>query len=295
MDGIILVDKPPGITSAEVVRRVKSRVKPARVGHLGTLDPIATGLLPVLIGEATKLAPMLEGGEKEYEGLIRLGADTETHDREGKVVRTADVPPLGAHELDQVARRFTGKIVQTPPVYSAIKRGGVPLYRLARKGVAVEPPAPREVEVHRLSLWVAGDVTMRFHVVCSTGTYLRALARDIAEALGTVGHLYELRRLRSGHFTVDAALPLDDLLARLDCDDPVRLIALREALPELPEAIIDRAQERMVRNGDARALDSTVPARGGVYKVVSGESGDLVAIARSVTPRTAAIVRIFRA
>src|SRR5215469_9106307 len=129
MDTIVLVDKPAGLTSAEVVRRVKALVKPARVGHLGTLDPFATGLLPIMIGEATKLAPFLEGGDKCYHGAIALGAETTTLDREGEVTRTAPVPSISDDRLAQVARRFTGSIEQVPPVFSAIKRGGVPLYR----------------------------------------------------------------------------------------------------------------------------------------------------------------------
>ena len=150
MNAIVLVDKPAGISSAEVVRRVKSRVKPARVGHLGTLDPFATGLLPIMIGEATKLAPFIDGGDKEYAGLIRLGVETDTLDRDGAEVRRADVPAISAEKIAQVAAQFTGAIEQVPPVYSAIKRAGVPLYRLARRGDDVAPPEKRSVEIKRL-------------------------------------------------------------------------------------------------------------------------------------------------
>src|SRR5579875_2865200 len=152
MHGIILIDKPAGITSAEVVRRIKARVKPLRVGHLGTLDSFATGVLPILVGDATKLAPMLEGGDKEYEGIIRLGQETDTLDRDGKVVREAPVPAIGETDLRAVERRFSGQIEQVPPIFSALKRGGVRLYELARQGVEVEPPAPRTIEVKRISL-----------------------------------------------------------------------------------------------------------------------------------------------
>src|SRR5690348_3972653 len=140
MDGILLIDKPGGITSAEVVRRIKARVRPSRVGHLGTLDPFATGLLPILVGEGTKLAPFLQDGEKQYEGTIALGVETDTLDPTGLAVRTADVPAITPAMLAETAARFTGRIVQQPPIFSAIKRGGVPLYKLARRGDEVEPP-----------------------------------------------------------------------------------------------------------------------------------------------------------
>src|SRR5690242_9957482 len=212
MDGVILIDKPAGITSAEVVRRVKARVKPARVGHLGTLDPFATGVLPILIGEATKLAPMLEGGDKHYEGAIRLGVETDTLDREGKPVREAALPQLEEHALAAVARRFTGTIEQVPPVFSAIKRAGVPMYKLARKDAAIEAPPPRTIEIKELSLRAEGRDTIRFTAVCSPGTYMRSLARDVALALGSAGHLGELRRVRSGRFTLSEAIAMEPAL-----------------------------------------------------------------------------------
>jgi tRNA pseudouridine55 synthase len=296
MNGIILVDKPAGITSAEAVRRIKRRVKPARVGHLGTLDPFATGLLPIMIGEATKLAPFLEGGDKEYAGTIRLGAETDTLDREGEVVRRAEIPVLGPERLREVAARFTGRITQTPPVYSAIKRGGVPLYKLARKGESVEPPAPREVDIYRLELEPGGADTIRFSARCSTGTYARSLARDIGAALGSAAYLDDLRRTRSGRFTIEDAAPLDSVLDALDSGDCARvpLLAMREALGELPEARVDSALEARLRNGDSRALTSIVPAGAlGLFKVVAERDGALIAVARATTRVTATIERIF--
>ncbi len=291
MDGIILVDKPAGITSAEVVRRIKSKVKPARVGHLGTLDPFATGVLPILVGEATKLAPLLGGGDKEYAGVIKLGVETDTLDRDGKPMHEAAIPEIGAAKVGEVAARFTGKMEQTPPVFSAIKRGGVRLYRLARKGVQVEPPASRPIEVKRLSLEALSRDLLRFSTLCSTGTYVRSLARDIAVALGTVGHLYELRRLRTGDFAIADTEPLADVLKGLGVAAKVRVIGLREALPRLPEVGIDASLEERVRNGDARALDGRVPASASMLKVVS--EGRLVAVARATSGATAALVRVF--
>src|SRR5258706_14829940 len=141
MDGVLLVDKPAGITSAEVVRRVKARVRPSKVGHLGTLDPFATGLLPILIGEATKIASFLEGGPKEYVGKIRLGIETDTLDPDGTITNQAVIPRFDDVSLDSLAREFIGEQQQVPPIFSAIKQRGVPLYRLARKGTAETPPA----------------------------------------------------------------------------------------------------------------------------------------------------------
>src|SRR5258707_15608587 len=148
MHGVIVIDNPSGPTSAEVVRLVKARLgRHSRVGHLGTLDPFATGVLPILVGEGTKLAPFLHDGDKYYEGLIALGAETDTLDRTGEVIRTAAVPSFDAARLADIAAQFTGTVTQIPPVFSAIKRDGVPLYKLARRGDDVAPPPPREVEI----------------------------------------------------------------------------------------------------------------------------------------------------
>jgi tRNA pseudouridine55 synthase len=291
MDGIILVDKLAGPTSADMVRKVKAIVKPARVGHLGTLDPFATGVLPILIGEATKLAPFLHEGDREYEGVIRLGAETDTLDHTGVVVRTAEAPPLDAARLSALSARFTGIIEQTPPVFSAIKRAGVPLYRLARRGGDVEPPPARRIEIKLLRLEAAGPSSIRFVLICSLGTYVRALARDIGLAIGSAAHLFELRRTRSGIFKVDQARTLDEVLARLGSGEAPGLLGLREALPEMAEVSVDRSSERQLRNGDSRSLNGLVPAGARLFKVVSGEH--LVAIAEATSRVTARIVRVF--
>ena len=293
MNAILLVDKPAGISSAEVVRRIKSRVKPARVGHLGTLDPFATGLLPIMIGEATKLAPFIDSGDKEYAGLIRLGVETDTLDRDGAEVRRADVPAISAEKLTQVTTQFTGAIDQVPPVYSAIKRAGVPLYRLARRGDEVAPPDKRSVEIKRLDLTCEAPDAIRFVATCSPGTYARSLARDVGVALGTVAHLDELRRTRNGAFSIADAMPLADILASLDSGaPPLRLISLRDALVGLPELVVDSTAEKRLRNGDSRALDSQVPPVGSLFKVIS-DHGELIAVARATSRVTAIVERIF--
>ena len=295
MNVILLVDKPAGISSAEVVRRVKFRVKPARVGHLGTLDPFATGLLPVMTGEATKLAPFIDGGDKEYAGVIRLGVETDTLDRDGAEVRRANVPVIPAEKLAEVAAQFTGAIEQVPPVYSAIKRAGVPLYRLARRGEEVAPPEKRRVEIKRLDLICEAPDAIRFIATCSPGTYARSLARDIGVALGTVAHLEELRRTRNGAFAIAEAMPLAEVLDALDSGDPIQhMISLRDALVGLPELAVDSAAEKRLRNGDSRALDSQIPQGGVLFKVISA-GGEVIAVARATSRVTAIVERIFNA
>ncbi|HKV56247.1 MAG TPA: tRNA pseudouridine(55) synthase TruB, partial [Candidatus Binataceae bacterium] len=289
-----LIDKAPGPTSAEIVRQVKRRLgKRVRVGHLGTLDPFATGLLPILVGEGTKLAPFLQEGVKEYRGQIALGSETDTLDPTGEVVRSAPLPDLEEGLLDRIAAQFTGTIEQTPPIFSAIKRGGVRLYRLARLGTEVEPPAARRVEITRLELRPVTEAKLEFDVACSSGMYVRSLARDIGIALGTVAHLSELIRVRNGAFVITQAHPLTSVLAALESHDHACLVGMREALPGLPEVAIDENVERRLRNGDSRVLDHLGPADGGLFKLVS--DGKLVAIGQSTSRVTAAIARVFGA
>jgi tRNA pseudouridine55 synthase len=291
MNGIIVIDKPAGASSAEVVRLVKARVKPARVGHLGTLDPFATGVLPILVGEATKLAPFLHEGEKHYTGAIALGAETDTLDPTGEITRIAPVPSILPAALDEIAKQFHGEIEQTPPVYSAIKRAGVPLYKLARRGGEVAPPPPRKVTLSRLTLAIAAPDRLQFDLVCSPGTYVRALARDIGAALGTAAHLAELRRLGSGRFSLAMARPLADALADLEQGRDAGAIGMRAALDDFPEARVDAALEKRLRHGDSRALDGLAPPHARHFKVVA--DGRLIAIAETTSRVTAVIVRVF--
>lgn len=292
MNGVIVIDKPAGPTSAEIVRQLKARLgKGTRVGHLGTLDPFATGVLPILVGEGTKLAPFLQEGTREYAGLFVLGRETDTLDSTGKVSRIAPVPTLHTAQLAAIANRFTGTIEQIPPIFSAIKRGGVPLYKLARRGIQVDPPQPRRIEIRRLELEAAGDDTIRFAVLCSSGMYVRSLARDIGIALGTAAHVSELRRVRSGAFSIADARPLDEVLSALKSGEEPGLVSMSAALAALPEVVIDRLVEGRLRHGDARALDHLSPEEIGLFKLIS--RGKLVAIARSTSRVTAAIVRVF--
>jgi tRNA pseudouridine55 synthase len=291
VNGVLLIDKPAGFGSAEVVRRVKRFVKPAKVGHLGTLDPFATGLLPILIGEATKIAQFLEHHDKRYEGVIALGTQTDTLDPTGEVIGTAAVPPLDQRILDGIAQRFTGEFEQVPPVYSAIKRAGVPLYKLARKGMEPSPPEPRTVMVQGLNLRAEDAGHIRFALQCATGMYVRALARDLGIALATVAHLAQLRRTGTGGFSIEQAIPLDQVLINLEQGQRPALIDLNQALADMSQIEVNQAVARRVRNGDASALLSMVKLGQGPFKVLC--DGALVAIAQFGSDGKLGLARVF--
>ena len=208
------------------------------------------------------------------------------------MIRTAPVPPLDLARLEAIAAKFIGTITQTPPIFSAIKRGGVPLYKLARRGEEVAPPAPRQVEIARLELIAEGAGAIRFTMVCSPGTYVRSLARDIGLALDSAAHLAELQRVRNGAFAIESARSLDAVLAALESGgDGLCLIGLRDAVPDLPEAAVDEATAKRLRNGDSRALDGLVPTCAGWFKVVADDR--LLAVAEATSRVTAVIARIF--
>ena len=225
-DGLLLVDKPAGMTSSDVVVAVRRMFRLRKVGHAGTLDPQATGLLLLLVGRGTKFCTSLMGGDKTYEGTLRLGAATTTQDAEGEVVSGSDPSGVARERLEAlVAADFTGDIFQTPPMVSAIKVNGVPLYKMARKGEEVARE-PRLVHIFsfRIDDFALPDV--RFTVRCTKGTYVRTLCHDIGAALGCGGHLAALRRTRSGRFSVADAIALDDLRALPHADLPSRLLPL---------------------------------------------------------------------
>jgi tRNA pseudouridine55 synthase len=274
LDGILLIDKPAGLTSAGVVREVKRRLGVSKIGHLGTLDPFATGLLPLAIGEGAKVVPFLNQERKAYTGVISLGCATDTLDATGKTTETATVPRLTPDQLRSTANRFCGEIKQIPPMFSALKRSGVALYKLARKGIDVELE-PRIVHVHELSLTFTTDGDLSLSVRCSKGTYVRSLARDIARALGTVGHLSMLCRTEFGPFALSNAVPLADVSVSI----PLPITGPREALSGMRELSGDRRLVSEVRLGQQRGLarlgDASRPDE--TIKLV-GPHGELVAV-----------------
>jgi tRNA pseudouridine55 synthase len=208
--GILLVDKPKGPTSHDMVDLLRHRFHIKRVGHCGTLDPMATGLLVLVVGRATKLSEKLTGEDKEYEGTLRLGKATDSQDAEGQVTSEKPVPPLTEAAIRETFARFTGDIMQTPPMVSAKKVGGVPLYKLARKGKEIERKA-RLIHVYRLEVLKIQLPDVEFRLFCTKGTYVRTICHDIGETVGCGGHLAQLRRTASGEFRIDKAHTVSEI------------------------------------------------------------------------------------
>jgi tRNA pseudouridine55 synthase len=239
-DLVLLVDKPSGPTSFDVVRQIRRAAGARRVGHGGTLDPLASGVLPVCLGEATKLAQFFLGADKRYDVTLCLGSETDTDDSEGRVTATFDVGDIDAAAVGATLARFRGAIRQVPPAYAAIKRDGRPLYAYARAGEAIEVAA-RHVTIHALDL-VSFDspASVRLRVACSKGTYVRALVRDLGRALGVAAHVTALRRTLSGAFQIEETRPLDDVVAALSAGDAAGLPSrsLAAALGHLPQRTV---------------------------------------------------------
>ncbi|MBL8535350.1 MAG: tRNA pseudouridine(55) synthase TruB [Betaproteobacteria bacterium] len=264
LDGVLLADKPRGGSSNGFLQELRRLFRAEKGGHGGTLDPMATGLLVVCFGEATKFSSWLLESVKRYEGEITLGMRTSTADAEGEVIERADVA-IDSADLAEVARRFTGTYDQRPPMYSALKFQGQPLYAYARKGVEVEVKV-RSITVSELGLERIGVDRLRFAVVCSTGTYVRSLAEDLSAALGTVGHLSALRRTASGPFDVSGACTLEALRAM---DEPQRDLCLLpvDRLPyALPRLDLEEDQARSLTRGQVvRLRGEGFPGRSRVY------------------------------
>lgn len=249
MNGILVVDKLPGLTSAEVVRRVKRRFR-RKVGHLGTLDPFASGVLPLCLGEGTKIAQVLNIADKQYQGSIHLGKRTDTGDPTGTVVEEKPLPQDIAASLGEVVQRLSGERMQTPPMYSAVKQQGTPLYKLARRGITVDR-TPRRVTVRFEELRLVGADTLHFSVTCSKGTYIRVLAEEVGEALGTCAYLEELRRVRFGPFDLTMAVSLQQIESdRLEA----HVIPIESALKNLRQLMIPNEAAQRVRQGSTTVL-----------------------------------------
>ncbi|HEX4630937.1 MAG TPA: tRNA pseudouridine(55) synthase TruB [Chthoniobacterales bacterium] len=226
-DGVLLVDKAAGMTSHDVVAIVRRRLQMKKVGHCGTLDPIATGLLLLTLGRGTKIQDLLMSEDKEYSGTMILGATTDTQDSAGEVTQERPVPPLDEATVRAAFEKFAGDFYQMPPMVSAIKQGGVPLYKLARQGKTVERE-PRLVHVYRYSIDRLALPEIDFTVVCSKGFYVRTYAHDIGEALGCGAHLKNLRRTKSGRFIVDGAITVEELKNSEPVDILPRILTLPE-------------------------------------------------------------------
>lgn len=239
MNGVLIIDKPKGVTSFDVIRDIRKEYGTKKVGHTGTLDPMATGVLPILIGDATKLSDYLMDHDKEYIAVLKLGEKRDTGDSEGNIIETSKIPNLTTQEIENTLKTFIGKISQIPPMYSAIKVNGKKLYELAREGKEIERK-PRSVEIYSIELLEVEKNTeniidkIKFKVNCSKGTYIRTLCEDIAEKLGTVGYMKELRRTRVGKFTLE---------------DINKCVSLEEILSEENAYILKENEESKLLNG----------------------------------------------
>lgn len=286
--GILVVDKPAGPTSFDVVHRVRATLKTPKVGHTGTLDPAATGVLPICLGAATKLAGYITEGDKEYEATVRLGETTDTQDATGTVLQQREVIDLTPARLEATLQKFVGEIEQVPPMFSAVKKDGKRLYELARAGKEVEREA-RKVTIRAIELLEFGVPEFRIRVGCSKGTYIRTLAHDVGEALGFGAHLKALRRTRSGPFSLAQAVSLQKVVelgpARRD-EAAAWLIPLADAFAELPTVTLDAATlAKKVAHGQALDVPSAVSISEGARVRVLGPDGAMVALCERKGPQ----------
>ena len=278
MDGVLVVDKTDGLTSHDVVNRVRRLANTRKVGHLGTLDPMATGVLPLVIGRATRLAQFFSAGEKKYEGRIRFGWATDTYDRDGTPVSTPTEPRFTRAELEAALSQFRGTLLQTPPQFSAKKIAGTPAYRMARKGVAVEL-APVEVQVFALDLLEFDGAVAHIGVRCSPGTYVRSIAHDVGQVLGCGAFLESLRRTASGEFNESQARTLETLQELASAGRLAdAVIAVSRLLPQFPAASVDALTAGQIRQGKDFRISPFVDRGGARYVKAIGPDGELIAI-----------------
>ncbi|MFO7986561.1 MAG: tRNA pseudouridine(55) synthase TruB [Desulfatiglandaceae bacterium] len=277
-DGIVLIDKEAGITSHDVVQKVRStfkRGKAWKVGHAGTLDPFATGLLIVLMGQGTRLSDYLMAGTKAYQAVMTLGVETDTLDGTGRIVSTQAVPDLSAAYIRQKATAFVGEIEQTPPVYSAIKIEGRRAYTLARNGVAVHMKS-RTVTVWALDILEVDLPRINLCIRCSSGTYIRSLTADLGRLLGPGGHLTALKRIESGSFHVDDALCSKKICAQNRAVLRQRTLSLRTALSGMQEIQVDKGLAQKVRHGYQPTVDDLLLNSHGIQSEPGGGTDNRV-------------------
>lgn len=271
MDGIVIVDKPQGWTSQDVTARLRRVFGTRRIGHGGTLDPMATGVLPVFVGRATRAVEFFEHAEKTYETVLRFGITTDTEDMTGTVLTEENVS-FTEEQLQETLAAFRGEILQVPPMYSALKVNGQKLCDLARKGKTVERQ-PRPITIHELTLVERGENTLRLRVRCSKGTYIRTLCKDIGEKLGCGGCMESLRRVAAGEYAIDEAVPLQTLL---DTEEPEKYLRDVDTMfRNYPAVTLTANQETRCRNGNAFSV-SLAP---GTYRAYS-QDGEFLMLAK---------------
>ena len=271
MDGIVIVDKPQDWTSQDVTARLRRVFQTRRIGHGGTLDPMATGVLPVFVGRATRGVEFFEHAEKTYETVLRLGLTTDTEDITGTVLAETPVS-VTEEQLEKTLEAFRGEIMQTPPMYSALKVNGQKLCDLARKGKTVERQ-PRPITIHELTLLEQGENTLRLRVRCSKGTYIRTLCKDIGEALGCGGCMEALRRVQAGEYSITEAVPLQELL---DTESPGNYLRDVDTMfRNYPAVTLTPNQEKRCRNGNP----FSVKMEEGTYRAYS-QMGEFLMLAK---------------
>ena len=271
MDGIVIVDKPQGWTSQDVTARLRRVFGTRRIGHGGTLDPMATGVLPVFVGRATRAVEFFEHAEKTYETVLRLGITTDTEDMTGTALTEENVS-FTEEQLQETLAAFRGEILQVPPMYSALKVNGQKLCDLARKGKTVARQ-PRPITIHELTLVERGENTLRLRVRCSKGTYIRTLCKDIGEKLGCGGCMESLRRVAAGEYAIDEAVPLQTLL---DTEEPEKYLRDVDTMfRNYPAVTLTANQETRCRNGNAFSV-SLAP---GTYRAYS-QAGEFLMLAK---------------
>ena len=271
MNGIVIVDKPQGWTSQDVTARLRRVFNTRRIGHGGTLDPMATGVLPVFVGRGTRGVEFFEHAEKTYEAVLQLGLTTDTEDTSGEVIEKRDVH-ISETEFTEILSQFRGKIKQIPPMYSALKVNGQKLVDLARKGKTVERQ-PREIEIFELTMLEFSGETARLRVRCSKGTYIRTLCKDIGEVLGCGGCMAALRRVTAGEYTIEEAVPLQVLL---DTDKPEAYLRPVDSMfRNYPSVTLSSNQEKRCRNGNS----FSVTMENGIYRAYS-KAGEFLMLAK---------------
>ena len=271
MNGIVIVDKPQEWTSQDVTARLRRVFNTRRIGHGGTLDPMATGVLPVFVGRATRGVEFFEHAEKTYETVLRLGMTTDTEDTTGTILSESEVS-VTQEQVEAVLEQFRGEILQIPPMYSALKVNGQKLCDLARKGREVERQ-PRPITIHELTLLETGENTLRLRVRCSKGTYIRTLCKDIGQALSCGGCMQELRRTSAGEYTIEEAVPLQELL---DTQEPEKYLRTVDTMfRNYPAHTLTANQEKRCRNGNS----FSIALAEGTYRAYS-QSGEFLMLAK---------------
>ena len=280
-DGVLVVHKEAGWTSHDVVAKVRALLKESKVGHAGTLDPSATGVLPVLVGQATRIAEYLIDWDKEYRAVLRLGETTDTQDATGRTLSKTDPSGVTSEALQAILTRFLGVQRQLPPMYSAVKVGGQPLYKAARAGKTIDR-TERAITIHQLEIVAVHGQDVTLHIVCSKGTYIRTLCADIGQALGVGGHLYALQRRRVGPLLIEHALTINQISEHLKSNTlKSRVMLLDELLFELPAVVVNAEQAQRVLHGAPVSPDGITRLPSSPHPVsvrLKNEAGQLLAI-----------------